>query len=151
MLDLLKAGFEFGQGLAGQGAGTDVGNERFPDMRHGVVRGIEIIEPAPVFVRDEVRRERVQQLEIVLNRNRHARPVRASRPILQCRKDELLAEPFQQPADEVAVRAQVARREDLFFEDVVWREEAHSVFGGIVRLKRNGDIQFRAMALGVGF
>jgi len=101
LLYLLEAGFEFCQGLAGQGAGTDVGDKRVPYMRHGVVRGIEVVKP--VLISDEVRRERVQQLEIVLNRNRHARPVRASRPILQCRKDELLAEPFQQPADDVAV------------------------------------------------
>ena len=108
-------------------------------MRHGVIRGIEVVKPAPVLIRDKVRRERVQQLEIMIHRNRHARPVRVSRPILQRRKDEFLAEPFQQPADDVAVRAQVARREDFFFEDVVGREEAHlfnvdgngcSVFGG---------------------
>ena len=115
---LSEAGFEFGYGLAGQGTGTEVGNECFPNMRHGVVRGIEVVKPTPMLIRDEVRRERVQQLEVMVHRN-------CILFILQCRQDELLAEPLQQPADDIAVRAQVALLEDLFFEDVVWREEAH--------------------------
>lgn len=53
--------------------------------------------------------------------------------------DELFAKPIQQSSDDVAIRSQVARRKDFFFEDVVWREDVHmhnndgngcSVFGG---------------------
>ena len=120
---LSEAGFEFGHGLAGQGTGTEVGNECFTNMRHGVVRGIEVVKPTPMLIRDEVRRERVQQLEVMVHRN-------CILLILQCRQDELLAEPFQQPADDIAVRAQVARREDFFFEDVVGREEEAHLFNG---------------------
>ena len=60
---LLEAGFQFCQRLAGQGAGTDVGNESVPYSRHGVVRGIEVIKPAPVLIRNEVRSERIQHLK----------------------------------------------------------------------------------------
>lgn len=116
-------------------------------MRHGVVRGIEVIKPAPVFIRDEMRRKRVQQLEVMFHRNRHARTARASLSILQRRKDEHIAKSIQQSTDDIAVRAQVARREDFFFEDAVWREETHllnvdgnghSIFGGIFFLQRHG-------------
>ena len=98
-------------------------------MRHGVVRGIEVVKPAPVLIRDEVRREQVQHLEVMIYRNRHARPTWASLPIFQRRKDELVAEPIQQAADNVTVRAQVARREDFFFKDAVWLEGAHLFCG----------------------
>ena len=114
-------------------------------MRHGVVRGIKVIEPAPVLIRDEVRRERIQQLEVMIHRNRHARPARASLSILQRRKDELVTKAIEQSADDVAVRSQVTWRKDIFFEDAVWREDAHlfnvngigcSVFGGNAKRKK---------------
>ena len=66
---LLDAGFQFCQRLAGQDAGTEVGNKRVPYMRHGVVPGKEVIKPAPVLICNEVRCERIQQLEIMLHRN----------------------------------------------------------------------------------
>lgn len=122
-------------------------------MRHGVVRGIEVIKLAPVLICNEVRCVRIQQLEIMLHRD-------CILSIFQRRKDELVAEAIEQSTDDVTVRPHVALREDFFFEDVVWREETHlfnvdgngcSVFGGSIRLMRDGDIQFRAMALGVCF
>lgn len=115
---LLEAGFQFCLRLADQGAGTDMWNKRFPNMLHGVVRGIEVIKPAPVLIRDDVRRERIQQPEIMLH-------CECILPIFQRRKDEYVAKPIQQPADNVAVRAEVEWREDLFFQDVVGWEEAH--------------------------
>ncbi len=45
-------------------------------------------------------------------------------PHFRGRQNKHIAEPIQKLAHDVTARPQVALREDIFFEDVVWQEQA---------------------------